>query len=324
MTSYKPTGIDFKAITDKCVELMEEDNTSFMGALWNDKSGRFSPFNLATQAEYKGCNIINLWIEGHVNGFSSMGWMTLLQAKQIGAKLLTLPNDHPGRGDSKTGQKGTPVYNAGKFVPKDRYSRQGSHYLDLKEGVLVGLEKAQRQYLRVAGHVFNLEQFDPETIPEEYRPKPFVPASKTEIEKVFKQFECKEEVSVDNRCFYKPSTHTVHMVAKDCFTSEDDWIHVRSHEYVHATGHPTYLNRFKVGETRDQAQYAYEELIAEMGSAFMCASFGIAVTWRHAEYLKHYLAVLKADEKALFHAAADAQKAVELLLNKQTQQEIAA
>ncbi len=87
------------------------------------------------------------------------------------------------------------------------------------------------------------------------------------------------------------------------------------HEHVHWTGHTSRLNRPELGHTFDSAEYAAEELVAELGSAIACARLGISPQPRpdHAAYLAHWLKALDADPKALFRSAAAAQRAVDLL-----------
>jgi antirestriction protein ArdC len=87
------------------------------------------------------------------------------------------------------------------------------------------------------------------------------------------------------------------------------------HELTHATGHASRLDRKLITSfgTRD---YAREELVAEMGSAFLCASLGILPTVRHADYLASWLEVLRGDNRAIFRAASAASKAADWLLSR--------
>ncbi|MBB5686320.1 antirestriction protein ArdC [Sphingobium boeckii] len=82
---------------------------------------------------------------------------------------------------------------------------------------------------------------------------------------------------------------------------------------THATGHRSRLDRDQTAAfgTKD---YAREELIAEMGSAFLCAALGIVPTVRHADYIGAWLEVLRDDNRAIFRAASAATKAADWLL----------
>ena len=87
------------------------------------------------------------------------------------------------------------------------------------------------------------------------------------------------------------------------------------HEAVHWSGHKDRLARLDMKNRFGDAGYAVEELVAEIGSAFLCANFQIPLEGlRHADYLANWLAVLKADKRAIFTACTAAQKAADYLL----------
>ena len=93
------------------------------------------------------------------------------------------------------------------------------------------------------------------------------------------------------------------------------WVLCRYRHNGHATGHPSRLNRNLINSFGSK-DYAREELIAEMGSAFLCAALGIVPTVRHADYLASWLAVLREDNRAIFRAASAASKAADWLLSR--------
>jgi len=90
-----------------------------------------------------------------------------------------------------------------------------------------------------------------------------------------------------------------------------------AHELIHATGAPSRLNR-KKGEKFGDADYAFEELVAELGSAFLCAEFGISSEYgtQHESYLAGWLKVLGSDKNAFFKASRQADKAFQLMMGK--------
>jgi antirestriction protein ArdC len=98
------------------------------------------------------------------------------------------------------------------------------------------------------------------------------------------------------------------------FFSAEAYYTTRGHETIHWTGHTTVLDRNLTGRFGDDA-YAMEELIAELGAAFLAADLSLQNEPRedHAAYLEHWLTVLKADKKAIFTAASQAEKAVKHL-----------
>ena len=89
-----------------------------------------------------------------------------------------------------------------------------------------------------------------------------------------------------------------------------------AHECCHWVGHETRLNRDLKHRFGSEA-YAAEELIAELGAAFLCATLGLSLAPRadHAVYINGWLTVLKADPRAIFTAASKAQQAVDWLLD---------
>jgi antirestriction protein ArdC len=90
------------------------------------------------------------------------------------------------------------------------------------------------------------------------------------------------------------------------------------HELTHATGHATRLGR-DLTQPFGSDGYAREELIAELGSAFLCAALGIAPTVRHADYIAGWLEVLRGDVRAIFRAASAGSAAAEWLLARRDQ-----
>ena len=93
------------------------------------------------------------------------------------------------------------------------------------------------------------------------------------------------------------------------------------HEVVHWTGHRRRLDRTLTGMGGDEAAYAFEELVAEIGSAYLCANFGIRGELQHAEYMKSWLQVLEdRGDEALAEAFISAQKATSWVLKESRNQ----
>lgn len=127
-----------------------------------------------------------------------------------------------------------------------------------------------------------------------------------------------------DEAFYAPSGDFVIVPPQPAFHHQIDYYRTALHELGHWTGHGSRLDRDQAGRF-GSAPYAREELVAELASAFLCAALGIEPTVRHADYLGSWLAVLSADNRAIFKAASQASKAAEFLLQFQTvQQEQAA
>jgi antirestriction protein ArdC len=111
------------------------------------------------------------------------------------------------------------------------------------------------------------------------------------------------------------------MPPTELFTSSEEYYATLLHELTHATGHTTRLAREGVTESTPfgSAIYSKEELCAEMGSAYLCAEAGISapVIENQAAYLAGWLSKLRDDRKLLVHAAAQAQRAADFILNRQ-------
>ena len=113
--------------------------------------------------------------------------------------------------------------------------------------------------------------------------------------------------------FYHLGEDFIRLPPRGSFLTPADFYCTALHELGHWTAHPTRLGRDLTGRFGTTA-YAREELIAELSSAFLCAHLGIVPQVRHADYLANWLAVLKSDNRAIFHAASQASKASDFVL----------
>ena len=111
---------------------------------------------------------------------------------------------------------------------------------------------------------------------------------------------------------YVPSLDKIHLPRKDAFSSADGYYATAFHELAHWTGAKSRLDRDFSSRFGDD-QYAFEELVAEMSAAFLCQSHGIDALTQHAAYVQSWVKVLKNDHKAIFKAAALAQKATDYI-----------
>jgi antirestriction protein ArdC len=116
-----------------------------------------------------------------------------------------------------------------------------------------------------------------------------------------------------DRAFYVPSQDYVQVPPQPAFFDQINFYRTALHELTHATGHASRLAR-DLTNPFGSKDYAREELVAEMGSAFLCAALGIVPTVRHADYLGSWLEVLREDNRAIFRAASGASKAADWLL----------
>ena len=114
-----------------------------------------------------------------------------------------------------------------------------------------------------------------------------------------------------DRAFYSPSRDAVVTPHPGTFSSPEAFYAAVLHELAHASGHPYRLNRPQ-GE-RGSAAYAFEELVAELAAAFLCAEFGLRECAHHAAYLGFWTELLENDSKAIFSASREASRAVAFL-----------
>jgi antirestriction protein ArdC len=169
--------------------------------------------------------------------------------------------------------------------------------------------------------VFNAAQLDGVPVPE----IPVTPDCFTPIAR------CKQLVCAiphrpailhgHQRAFYTPATDTLHMPIPACFQSPEAYFATLWHELTHATGHCSRLNRSTLTDLClfGDPTYAKEELVAEMGAAYLCGICGIANTTiaNSAAYLKSWMAVLRHDATLLVQAATQAQRAADYIQNVQ-------
>ena len=131
-----------------------------------------------------------------------------------------------------------------------------------------------------------------------------------------------------DRAFYRPWADQVHMPRRNTFTSSEAFYSVLFHELTHATGHEDRLSRKTLtdGTPFGSPTYSREELVAEMGAAFLCAIAGIddPTIQNSAAYIKGWLKFIKSDPKALIIAGAQAQKASDFILDRAGVEEVEA
>jgi antirestriction protein ArdC len=236
--------------------------------------------NIITQKPYQGVNRLITTM----SGFSSPLWASFDQWNKLG-------------GSVKKGEKGTHIVFYSQ-VEKKQIRQNDPHP-----------ENSTYSFLKTSV-VFNADQI--EDIDFE-QPKPqlpdFNPIPALEDRIIKTGANIKHEGS---RAFYNRTSDSITLPAKDQFLSEKHYYATALHELTHWSGAPHRLDREKGKRFADTA-YAFEELVAEMGAAFLCADYGIEGDLQHADYIGNWLQCLKNDNKAIFNAAALAQKAADYI-----------
>lgn len=255
------------------------------------KSGKplWLPGNALTGKRYNGINIISLWVAAETAGYSAPLWATYRQWQQLDAQV-------------RKGEKVALV------VFYKQYDAEPDPNDPRDDG--------KRRVAR-ASWVFNAAQVDG------YMPPP-LPEPRGPIQRILDADHFFAAIGArivhgGEEAYYRTSTDTIHMPDENLFTGtstmtrSEGYFAVLGHEHIHWTGHSSRLDR-KLAQRFGKAERAAEELVAEIGAAFLCAELGITQDVRpdHAQYLAHWLPLLKDDPKAVF-AAARASEAVNYL-----------
>lgn len=244
---------------------------------------------------YRGINILNLWIAATTSGYNCPIWFTYKQAKELGAQV-------------RKGEKGELVVFASK-ITRTEATPQG--------------EETERKIPFLKGYtVFNVEQID--GLPSHFT----APAAPTldPVQRIAHAESFFANTKADirhggNQAYYVPSRDFVQMPPFESFHDAESYYATLAHEMTHYTGHSSRLDR-QFGRKRwgDEVTAA-EELVAELGSAFLSADLGLTPEPRedHASYIENWLRVLKNDKRAIFTAASYAERAAAFLHGLQPQ-----
>lgn len=272
----------YETITSQIVTAIEEGAATYHMP-WHASTRGFQPMNAATGRNYRGLNIITLWMLAEQRGYASGTWATYQQWQEKGAQV-------------RKGEKSAPVF----FWKK----------LDSDEAEGSTDEEARARFVARAYNVFNADQvdgFETEQLPE-------LPESER-IERAEKFFAGIPAIVNDGAmACYIPQTDTVEMLPFSRFKEAKGFYSVLAHELTHWSGSKSRLDRDLSGRFGSES-YAMEELVAELGSAFIGGHLGIGCEPRtdHAPYIATWLKVLKNDARAIFTAATKAQAAADYL-----------
>lgn len=286
------TKIDaYQTVTDAIVSAIEAGR----GALRNRWLGTATGNALrVTGDEYRGINAFTLGLIGWAQGYQSAHWMTFKQALDLGGAV-------------RKGEKSSPVV----FYKQLEVERDGDDGAD-----------GERETIRMARlyRVFNVDQID--GLPDRFRlapPTEALPAKERNAaaEAVLRATGASIAEDGGNRAFYNIGADSIHLPAFDRFLSTDDYLATMAHELCHWTGAKHRLDRPQLNRFGSPA-YAEEELVAEIGAAFVCNALGIAGEHveSHAGYVENWLQALKNDKRHIFKAAAAAQAAADMVLGK--------
>jgi antirestriction protein ArdC len=239
---------------------------------------------------YRGINVLSLWLSAELQGFSAPIWMTFRQASELG-------------GHVRKGEKGSLVVYANAITRRERDDKTG--------------EDIEREIPYMKGFTtFNVDQID--GLPENFYAKAAPPADNLSRIEHAEKFFAAQNATIrhgGNRAYYAEGLDYVQMPDFVSFRDAESYYATLAHEVTHWTKHPSRLARDLGRKKWGDEGYAAEELVAELGSAFLCADLNLCNEPReeNAAYIANWLEVLKNDSRFIFSAAAHAQRASDYL-----------
>jgi len=265
----------YKEVTDSIIQQLENGALPWIKPWKTDST---ADKNMVSQKPYQGVNRLILGLSSMVQGFDAPVWASFKQWQSLGANV-------------RKGEKGTKIVFFSPIVKQDKSTGEESIYNCLK-----------------TYYVFNASQVDGITIQApKADDKPFNAIAEAEARIV------KTGAVITHggdSAFYASKVDKINVPHKSAFDCEASYYATMFHELVHWTG-AEHREKRVFGKRFGDNAYAFEELVAEMGAAFLCQDYRIQGELRHAGYLQSWLKVLKEDSKAIFKASALAQKAVD-------------
>lgn len=273
---------------------------------WNAEhaAGRITRPLRANGIPYRGINVLSLWMEAEAKGYAAPIWITYKQAFELGAHV-------------RKGERGSLVVFASKTSRTETDTATGA--------------QAEREIAYLKGYtVFNVEQV--EGLPAHFYQsdqQPVGPIQRiTHAENFFAAIKADIRHG-GNRAYYNITEDFVQMPPFESFRDPESYYETLAHECTHWTRHKTRLDR-DLGRKRGACPrlraggdegYAMEELVAELGAAFLSSDLGLSQEVRadHAGYIASWIKVLKDDKRAIFTAASHAQRAADFLNGLQPQ-----
>lgn len=277
----------YETITNQIVAAIEEGAELYRMPWHRSRGDISSPTNAASGRSYRGLNVITLWAVAEARHYESGTWATYQQWQERGAQV-------------RKGEKSTSV-----FFWKNLHEGAGDEQAGENGG-----EQSRARFVAKAYNVFNAEQVDGYSAP--------AVAVLSEAERIARAeaffAAIPAKISDGGRACYIPAEDRVEMVPFARFKDAKSFYSVLAHELTHWSGAKSRLDRNLSGRFGSES-YAMEELVAELGAAFVAGQLGLPSEPRtdHAPYIASWLKVLKSDSRAIFTAAGKAQSAADYL-----------
>jgi antirestriction protein ArdC len=280
----------YSRVTGKIIADLERGNLTWLQP-WQagHQAGPISRPLRAGGQRYRGINVLMLWAAAMEKGYNCPLWLTYKQAAELGGQV-------------RKGEKGSLVVYASTFTKTEAgdNGQDVEHEIPFMKGYTV----------------FNAEQID--GLPAHFYATVAPLNSDIQPLDAVERFFASTKATIrhgGSSAFYSPTLDLVQMPELAAFRDRESYYATLAHEMTHWTRHESRLDRDLGRKRFGDAGYAMEELVAEIGAAFLCADLGIAPETRpdHAAYIASWLKVLKDDKRAIFTAASHAQKAADYL-----------
>ena len=280
----------YSVITDSIIAMIEQGKTDGK-KLWDNAAGvaSFRPTNAVTNKPYNGINRLTLALTSTLMSYEENLWVTYNQAKAAGWQV-------------RKGEKSTTLCYFDTYKDEDE-------------------DEDKARFFLKTFNVFNVIQLDgysPSLADAITAPVMTTAENCAMVECILRKTDVKFMPELGNKAYYNATLDLIQMPPKECFTSNNAYYSVMLHELTHSTLHASRLGRGKAYEIykNSKEKYAREELVAELGAAFLGSEIGcLQETLEfHANYIESWLKVLKSDKKAIFRAASDAQKAADFIM----------
>jgi antirestriction protein ArdC len=295
----------YQDVTDRVIAALEAGTIPWVRPWKGGEVGAHGrPVNVRSAKPYNGINVMLLWLTAAAEGYSRDLWLTFRQAKALG-------------GSVRKGEHGTRIvfWKFREYADKDS---SGAPVVDPETGEA----RTRRVPMARLYTVFNVDQCDGLTLPKRFRLDPADSAEAADAEAdliardtAIEEFLAATGAAIEHRgsrACYSPDADRIRLPKLDAFNDSGAYYATALHELTHWTGHKSRCDRDFRGRF-DSDAYAVEELVAEMGSAFLCARFAVEGKLQHPSYLAHWVKVLRADNGAIVTAASKARIACEYL-----------
>lgn len=288
-----------KEVAEKLMELIKNKGSLAFTFPWVKERGESAfPVNYTNGNEYSGINVFTLWFKMQDAGYKYNRWLTLNQLKKLGGKV-----------------------SEGEFYDRSLCIRYGQ-YIKTKTDKTTGEETEELVIYSKGFPLFNIEQVEGIELPEDIKRFEVEDADCVErVNALLDTYAKNTGMVVSNsgsRAFYSPMDDRLN-IPNSKFKSPELYTATIAHELIHSTGHYSRLDRFEE-QIKDflnpDLRYAFEELVADMGAAFLCAHLGVDNTIEnHASYLSGWLTKFNDDYRFITSAASEASKAFKLVIN---------